>query len=65
MDREKPLTIEQAAERLNSPIDTLRYWRAIGRGPKSFRMGKRVFYMPADLDAWIEKCRAEATAPLA
>jgi predicted DNA-binding transcriptional regulator AlpA len=32
----------------------LRYWRHLGIGPRSFRIGRRVVYRNADLRAWIE-----------
>ncbi len=43
------LTITEAAELLRAPVATLRYWRHLGTGPRSFRLG-RVLY----LQAWVE-----------
>ncbi len=40
---------------------TLRYWRHAGTGPASFKLGRRVMYRKADVDAWIE-AQYEATA---
>jgi hypothetical protein len=48
------LDVEGAAEFLGMPAGTLRYWRHQGRGPKSFKYGRRVFYKTSDLDAWAE-----------
>ncbi|SDY87247.1 DNA binding domain-containing protein, excisionase family [Modestobacter sp. DSM 44400] len=48
------LTITEAAELLRAPVATLRYWRHLGCGPRSFRLGRRVVYRRADLLAWIE-----------
>jgi excisionase family DNA binding protein len=47
------LTIAEAAELLRAPVATLRYWRHLGTGPRSFRLGRRVLYRHEDLRAWI------------
>jgi DNA-binding transcriptional MerR regulator len=46
--------IEQLAEMLNISVNTVRYWRTIGYGPKSARIGRRVVYRRADAEAWID-----------
>ena len=56
------LTISEAAELLRAPVATLRYWRHLGSGPHSFRLGRRVLYRRDDLHAWIDHQRAEAAA---
>jgi DNA-binding transcriptional MerR regulator len=48
------LTIAQAAELVRAPVATLRYWRHLGTGPHSFRLGGRVLYRRDDLRAWID-----------
>ena len=48
------LTITEAAELLRAPVATLRYWRHLGTGPRSFRLGRRVVYRGGDVSAWIE-----------
>lgn len=52
---QKLLTITEAAEIVRAPIATLRYWRHLGTGPRSFRLGRRVFYRYADLIVWINE----------
>jgi len=47
------LTLTEAAARLRAPVATLRYWRHLGIGPDSFRLGRRVMYRSDDLDRWI------------
>lgn len=50
------LTTAEASAVLRTPVATLRYWRHVGTGPKSFTLGARkVFYKRSDLDAWIEQ----------
>jgi excisionase family DNA binding protein len=61
--RPELLTIREAAEVLRAPIATLRYWRHLGTGPRSFRLGRRVLYRRDDLDAWVEGCRGQANCP--
>ena len=53
------LTIGEAAEVLRAPVATLRYWRHLGTGPHSFRVGRRVVYRRDDLDAWVEARRGQ------
>jgi predicted DNA-binding transcriptional regulator AlpA len=47
------LTITEAAQVVRAPVATLRYWRHLGKGPKSLRVGRRVFYSRSDIEAWI------------
>ncbi len=47
------LTLTEAAARLRAPVATLRYWRHLGAGPDSFRLGRRVMYRRDDIDRWI------------
>ncbi len=54
------LTITEAAEVLRTPVATLRYWRHLGTGPRSFRLGRRVLYRRDDLHAWIDAQRGDA-----
>ncbi|WP_448642910.1 helix-turn-helix transcriptional regulator [Geodermatophilus sp. URMC 63] len=56
------LTIAEAALLLRAPVATLRYWRHLGTGPHSFRLGRRVVYRRDDLHAWIDAQRRQADA---
>jgi excisionase family DNA binding protein len=53
------LTIAEAAELVRAPVATLRFWRHLGTGPRSFRLGRRVLYRRDDLHDWIAQ-RAES-----
>ncbi|GAB3325171.1 hypothetical protein GCM10027451_49800 [Geodermatophilus aquaeductus] len=55
------LTITEAAQLLRAPVATLRYWRHLGTGPTSFRLGRRVLYRRDDLHAWIDARRDHGT----
>ena len=56
------LTISEVAAIVRAPIATLRYWRHLGNGPRSFRLGRRVVYRVGDLRAWID-AQASASDP--
>ena len=53
------LTIGEAAQLLRAPVATLRYWRHLGTGPHSFRLGRRVVYRREDLRAWVDRRHGE------
>ena len=52
----------ELAERLHLPPKTLNFWRHKGIGPKGVRVGKRVLYREADVQAWINAQFAEDDA---
>lgn len=48
------LNSAEVAQLIRVPEATLRYWRHVGIGPRSFKMGpRRVLYRAADVDAWV------------
>ena len=51
------LNVDQAADYLGTSVATLYYWRTCGKGPASFKVGRRVMYDRADLDAFLAACR--------
>lgn len=55
------LTITEAADLLRAPVATLRYWRHLGTGPRSFRLGRRVLYRRDDVLAWIDAQHGQVT----
>jgi excisionase family DNA binding protein len=59
----KFLTTNEFAERVRAPEATVRYWRHIGDGPRSVKIGRHVLYDEADVDAWIESHFAEQGGP--
>lgn len=48
------LRLDQVAAETGIPANTLRYWRANGTGPRSAKIGRRVVYRRADLQAWLD-----------
>jgi hypothetical protein len=47
------LTREEAAKYLGKRTKTLAQWRMIGKGPRSIRVGGRVYYFLEDLIAFV------------
>lgn len=46
--------MEEAAELMRQKVGTLQHWRQIGYGPKSARIGRRVYYRESDIRAWLD-----------
>lgn len=60
MGSSKLLKTSEAADLCALPESTLRYLRHVGRGPRSFRLGRSVRYDESDVRAWIEAARRES-----
>ena len=55
---DKFLTTEEVAEIARMPIETLRWMRYQGdKGPRSFKLGRRVLYTESDVREWIDAAR--------
>jgi len=59
------LTTREAARRLGVSPRTLEKWRVEGNGPAFFKVGRRVAYLEADLDAWLRTRRCRSTSEAA
>jgi excisionase family DNA binding protein len=51
------MTTTEVADTARTPVETVRYWRHVGKGPRSFKVGRRVLYAVEDVEAWLEKAR--------
>lgn len=52
------LTTAEVAEMLRTPAETVRYWRHVGgKGPRSFKVGRRVLYAREDVEQFIAEAR--------
>jgi excisionase family DNA binding protein len=49
------LTMKEVADVVRVPVDTLRYWRHLGSGPGSFRVGRSVRYWRTEVLHWLEQ----------
>lgn len=56
------LTTEEVAERFRTTPETVRYWRHVGKGPQSFKFGRRVLYALEDVEAWEREARLAGAA---
>ncbi|MGH3934866.1 MAG: helix-turn-helix transcriptional regulator [Pseudonocardiaceae bacterium] len=54
------MTTAEFAELAHTSPETIRYWRHIGRGPASFKLGRRVLYDRSEVLAWIRDTRNAA-----
>ena len=52
------MTTNEVAELVRTSPETVRYWRHVGTGPKSFKVGRRVLYEAADVTAWLADRKA-------
>ena len=56
------MTTEEVAELVRAAPETVRYWRWVGKGPASFKVGRRVLYAREDVEAYLREARAQAKA---
>ena len=54
----KYLTTAEVAELLRAPVETVRYWRHVGKGPQSFKIGRSVLYATEDVERFIDDAKA-------
>ena len=47
------MTTNEVADLLHRSEETIRYWRARGTGPRSFKAGRGVLYKREDVESWI------------
>ncbi len=50
---EKLLSVEEVADFLSIPVNTLYQWRHKGTGPIAFRVGRFLRYDPAEVRDWL------------
>lgn len=48
------LSMAEVAAVVRVPVATLRYWRHLGTGPHSFRIGRSVRYWRTEVLRWLE-----------
>ncbi len=47
------LVTAEVAEMCRTSANTVRYWRHVGKGPRAFRVGRRVLYAKDDVETWL------------
>lgn len=53
------MTTEEVARLCRTSPESVRFWRHVGKGPKSFKVGRRVLYAVEDVEAWLTEARAK------
>jgi predicted site-specific integrase-resolvase len=56
------LSSADVAQLLDVSMRTLEFWRYVGKGPAYVKVGKRIRYRPADVEAYLEANRQDAEA---
>jgi predicted DNA-binding transcriptional regulator AlpA len=64
-ENQELLTTAEVALITRAPAATVRYWRYLGTGPNSFRLGKRVVYRRQEVARWLAEREQAATRPAA
>jgi len=49
------LTLQEIADRTRVPINTLRFYRSTGQGPKTWRLAGRVVAFEDDVERWLDE----------
>jgi hypothetical protein len=49
------MTTAEVAELCRTSPESVRWWRHVGTGPKSFRVGRRVLYDTKEVRGWLEQ----------
>lgn len=49
------ISMQEVADRLGVPLQTLRRWRKHGRGPKGYPLGRRVNFRWSEVEAWLDQ----------
>lgn len=52
------LTVHGVAELTGLSEGTFRWWRQVGQGPKSIKLGRRVMYRRADVEKWLAEAES-------
>jgi excisionase family DNA binding protein len=55
------MTTTELATLMRTSPETVRYWRHIGKGPASFKAGRKVLYERSDVDTWLSDLRTAET----
>jgi len=54
------LTLNEVAEILRVPINTLRWWRQLDRGPRLFKIGRHLLSTVNDVRAYIDEAQHDS-----
>lgn len=49
------LLLEEVAELCRQPVSTIRWLRHRGQGPPAFKVGRRLVFRRAEVEAWLRR----------
>ena len=52
------LRLQEVSDRTGVPLDTLRYYRKVGTGPRTWKLGRRVVAYEDDVQTWLDQQEA-------
>jgi len=52
--RQRLVTIDEVADYLDIPVQTLYRWRVDAKGPPAVKLGRHLRYRWSDVDAWVD-----------
>lgn len=55
MSATRYMTTDEVADLLRTSPETVRYWRHVGKGPESIKVGRRRLYAVEDIEAFLER----------
>lgn len=64
MTSHSPLSVDAASRHIGLSVSTLNKLRVFGGGPVFLKLGRRVVYDLADLDAWLSTKRRRSTSDI-
>jgi excisionase family DNA binding protein len=56
------LTTAEVAALCRTSPETIRFWRYVGKGPASFKVGRKVLYDADAVEAWLKEAQQETAA---
>lgn len=59
------MTTAEVADLCRTSPETVRYWRHIGSGPPSFKVGRRVLYDSQAVERWLTAAAQREPRPAA
>lgn len=62
MATQQYMTTEEVAELCRTSPESVRFWRKVGKGPASFKVGRRVLYAVEDVEGFMAEARAAAVS---
>lgn len=60
IDADRYLTTEELAELTRTSPETVRWWRYMGKGPESFKVGRRVLYDRTVVEKWLRTAQGQS-----